>query len=432
MVQIFYSGYGLLGLAGLMVLRLLRPLLRRLPSRYSHGLDQRLDGVPQGLLAAKNGQQRLWVHASSVGEVQAALIILEALAREVPGLQYLLTTTTEQGNKVARLRLGEDIPCLMAPLDVPLLVRKSLERLQPDLYICLETELWPAMLRESRRSGVPVVVLNGRISQRSFLRYSRVAGLMSWLLQGVAGVAAIGQEDGRRFIGLGVAPARVRVCGNVKSAAVAPPGGTARAHYRRLLQLNREQVFICGSTHRGEEALLLQVYQQLAACRPVVWLLAPRHLERLAEVAELLYRAGIGFDYYSTLEKGGQRGHAVVLIDTMGELAELYSVGAYNFCGGSLVDQGGHNIMEAVRWGRPVYYGSSMADFQGPAAQLEAAGCGFRVEDGEALAALLLHHQTDRKAYQAACLQAEALKSGQTAIVQQQLALVKELLQPEA
>jgi 3-deoxy-D-manno-octulosonic-acid transferase len=362
-----------------------------------------------------------------VGEAQAAIILIVELLRTGEELQIILTSTTEQGNRMARSRLPASVWCLMAPLDVPQAVRRTLLVLRPDVYICLETELWPVMLTTLRKMGVPMLMLNGRLSERSSRRYRWVRSLMCSLLEGFQSVAVISEADGQRFVSLGVPASRIKVCGNLKYDMPAAQPEQVRIAHRKRLGVSSQVVFICGSTHEGEEEMLLPVFRQLAASLPVIWVVAPRHLERLSTVEAFFFRSGLAFHRYSELATR-DRLAAVVLVDTMGELADLYASGDYIFCGGSLVEQGGHNIMEAARWGRPVYYGPYMKDFRDVAELLTEAGGGFQVTDGAELATLLLHHHDYPGAYQTACAKAATIAAQQRGAVDRQAGIVTQLL----
>ena len=374
-------------------------------------------------------QKRVWLHAASVGEVRAAVIVVDALLQEMPGLSVVLTTTTEQGNKVARNLFPDDIPCLMAPLDVPIVVARALQKIAPDVYVCLETELWPVMLSMVRKSGIAAVLLNGRLSERSLGRYLYLKTFMSTLLQGFQWIATITSDDATRFACLGADADRIQVCGNVKSAMRKSDIQDRRNRYRQILQVGNEKVFLCGSTHSGEEEQLVTVYKRLCLQRDLLWVIAPRHLERIKEVAELLLQARLPFHYYTDLKNGGKRTNSVVLVNTMGDLVDLYSAGDYNFCGGSLVKRGGHNILEVVQQELPVYYGPFMNDFRQEAALLESAGCGFPVRDADQLAFLLQEHDHYPKKYNQACYQAKYLVLRGAEIVEKQIDLVKDLLE---
>ncbi len=427
--NILYLGYGIVGTGVYLLLHLFLPLLKHLGKRYSYGLEQRLGLYDDYLLPEIQSQKRLWLHAASVGEVRAAVIVAEAFLQEIPGLSVVLTTTTEQGNKIAKNLFPDDIPCLMAPLDVPIVVARALQKIAPDVYVCLETELWPVMLSMLRKKGIAAALLNGRLSERSLGRYLYLKTFMSQLLQGFQWIATITKEDASRFSRLGAVSDRVQVCGNVKSAMGKNDIPGRRNRYRQILQVGVEKVFVCGSTHSGEEEQLIPVYQRFSLQRDLLWVIVPRHLERIKEVAELLLRAGLQFHYYIELKNGGKRTHPVVLVNTMGDLVDLYSAGDYNFCGGSLVKRGGHNILEAVQQERPVYYGPFMNDFRQEADLLESAGCGFPVIDADQLACLLQDHDQHQEKYKQACKQAKNLVLSGAEIVEKQINLVKDLFE---
>lgn len=419
-----YSG---LGAGAYLLLELFRPLIEALGGRFAYGFSQRLGRYPRREFTDRSGGQTLWLHASSVGEVQAALVLVTALHADLHALRIVVTSTTEQGNRLARSRMPATVSCLMAPLDLPQAVRGALRTLRPDCYICLETELWPVMLTEVRRAKVPMLLLNGRLSQRSFDRYSLVRGYISSLLAGFQCVAVISEADGQRYTALGVPPSRIRVCGNLKYDMPAQSPDSVRAVSRQRLCVTSEQVFLCGSTHDGEEAQLLGVFRALAAQVPAVWVIAPRHLERLPAVEALLRRSGIPFDRFSRLAENG-RSAEVILVDSMGDLGDLYAGGDYIFCGGSLVNRGGHNIVEAARWGRAVHFGPHMKDFRDAAEMLVQAGGGFQVADAGGLIALLLSHVDNPDRYALACARAAEVAARQRGAVSRQADIVRAAL----
>lgn len=407
------------------ILLVCRPLFEQLGGRWAYGLTERLGRYPQ--LAAGPGERLLWLHASSVGEVQAALVLLDELTRSCTDLRILLTTTTEQGHRLAASRLGPRITCLMAPLDLPPAVGRALRAVRPDLYVCLETELWPVMLTRLRRAGVPMALVNGRLSERSCRRYRHIRSTMARLLNGFASLAVITEADGRRFVALGADALRIRVCGNLKYDMPADDPEATRRLSRARLGVDDETVLVCGSTHEGEEEQLLTLYRRLAERGPLVFVLAPRHLERVEAVSGLLGRAGIDCDRFSRVQAGGRTAPAV-LVDTMGDLADLYAGGDVLFCGGSLVDRGGHNIIEAARWGRPVFFGPHMKDFRDAADMLIEAGGGFQVSDVDALATLVLALRNDPGRSARACACAAAAAASQRGAVRRQADMVRRLL----
>jgi 3-deoxy-D-manno-octulosonic-acid transferase len=204
---------------------------------------------------------------------------------------------------------------------------------------------------------------------------------------------------------------------------------STREKYRSLLGIENEIAFICGSTRTGEEELLSKVFLRLReeSKQPVVWIVAPRHLERLKELKMLFKKLGLGVDLYSEI-KSKKRSHPVILIDCIGELAQLYAAGDYNFCGGSLVDKGGHNIMEAIRFGKPVYFGPSMKDFHDAVKILKPIGAGFQVSDVDALTNLFLEHMHNKNLYEDACRAAAEITAIHHGAAKRQADMVTQLL----
>ncbi|MCW5209772.1 hypothetical protein VU10_06290, partial [Desulfobulbus sp. US1] len=308
---------------------------------------------------ASSRTQLIWIHAASVGEVQAARALIAVLVDTLPEAAFFLTTMTRQGRAIARSLLPAQVHCELAPLDVPQAVDRALKLLQPDLYICLETEFWPVMLTKMRKAGVPMLLLNGRISERSFKQYQRIKGTVGAFLAGFSAIGVIGEQDKERFHHLGVPAECIQVCGNMKydlkydlmpqdpqDPKDLQKSGTnsaeqAEEKYARLLGIQPDDVvFICGSTRTGEEQLLLPVFRRLQEkySGRLLWILAPRHLERLPEVMALLDRAGLGYELFSQCTQGSQGStkecqENIILLDSMGELARLYAAGHYIFCG---------------------------------------------------------------------------------------------------
>ncbi|NOQ47446.1 MAG: hypothetical protein GQ559_12420 [Desulfobulbaceae bacterium] len=400
-----------------------------LARRYGYGLTQRLGNYPTSDFGEGGNCRRVWLHASSVGEVQAARVLIGEFSARHPEIHCILTTMTEHGHRVALKQFTDKVSCYLAPLDMAPAVRRALQAIRPDLYVCLETELWPAMLTEARRAGIRMVLLNGRMSERSYRRYRRIHCLIEPLLDGFEAFGVIRQADADRFAGLGVSREQIQVTGNIKYDLQAGDADSVRGQYRTALGLEGKKVFICGSTHTGEEELLISVYRRLAdqSDSEFIWIVAPRHLERLAQVKSLFNSHGIGFDLYTGIMQGN-RLHGVILVDCMGELANLYAAGDFIFCGGSLVDRGGHNIMEAARWGRPVYFGPSMKDFRDAVELLEPAGAGFQVMDAGELTEIILAHMHDAAEYNKACRAALSVAASQHGSAKRQVDMVERLL----
>ncbi len=426
--KVLYRFYAIVGTVIFVLFRPFAPLVHVLGPRFAYGLAERMGRYQNSARTYLGAGKRIWLHAASVGEVQAAVNLIGEL--EGQGEQhFFLTVTTEQGHRVAERKLSERATCLLAPFDVPFVVRRALRRIRPDLFICVETELWPALLMEIHRAGVKMSLVNGRMSERSFGRYQRIKGLMQQLLAGFSAVAVIGQQDRDRFSALGVAGECIRVSGNSKYTHAAVDRVQMHSRYRQRLGLEDATVFICGSTRTGEEELLIPVYERLhRQCgKRLVWIIAPRHLERIPALKSFFAH----FPLETTLLSDcvdGKCSAGIILVDTMGELADLYAAGDFNFCGGSLVGQGGHNIMEIVRWGLPVYFGPHMEDFRDAVELVVPTEAGFQVADAGELADVLSTHLGSKEQYDQACMAAKDLSALQCKAVAQQAEMVRGLL----
>jgi 3-deoxy-D-manno-octulosonic-acid transferase len=327
--------------------------------RYFGSFRARLGRLPPG--SGTGDRKSIWVHAVSVGEVLAVGPLLAALRVRFPALRLFVSTATITGQAVARQRLAAD-GVLYAPFDFPGPVRRTLAALDPALLVLVETELWPNLIHETRRRGARVALVNGRISPRSFARYRRVRPLMERLLAEVDLFLMQSEPHAARVRELGAPEARVRVLGNLKFDAL-PPAAPDEGLLRLLAGPADRPLWIAGSTVAGEEALVLAAFRELRARFPrSLLLIAPRHPERFGEVAALV--AAEGFRCRRRTRTEGQPDeHDVLLLDTLGELAQLYPLASVVFVGGSLVPAGGHNVLEAAMAGRAVVVGPHMENF---------------------------------------------------------------------
>lgn len=361
-------------------------LLRMATSgKYREGLTERLGRVPERVRRGLDGRAVVWVHAVSVGEVLAASRLIEELTERLGQgarpRRVVVSTTTRTGQKLARERFGAE-RVFYFPLDFAFAVRAWLGALRPEMLVLLETEFWPRMLTECRRAGVPVAVVNARISDRSWPRYRRLRAIWRRLLDGLTVVLAQSETDAERLRAIGAGD--VRVGGNLKyDVRAARPAAVTEALRARLPA--GIPILVCGSTLAGEEELILD-----AVPDGVVTMLTPRHPERFAEVAQILRKRGARWarrsewmERTTALEPG-----MVFLLDSIGELASVYSVGTAAFVGGSLVPSGGHNPLEPAQFGVPVVMGPSYENFRGIVAALQARNA-IRIAGPEQLRAAL-------------------------------------------
>jgi 3-deoxy-D-manno-octulosonic-acid transferase len=341
------------------------------------------------------GTPRIWIHAVSVGEVTAAAPIVASLRSDFPEACLILSTGTETGQEMARRLIPEATSLIYFPLDIPRIIRKMIRLARPEVVVLTETELWPNFLRICREFGIRVAMVNGRLSPRSFRKYRLTRFFWRRILKDICAMGVISATDAGRASAIGMAPEKIRVLGNAKydglAARVSPD-----IQEEAALRLNfaaGEKVLVAGSTHEGEETVVLEVFQKLLAAYPDFKLiLVPRHIERTGEVMQLVRQAG--FDDSLTLteiDQGRKRSHErVLVVNVIGELFKIYSLATVVYCGGSLVPRGGQNILEPAAWGKVVFYGPYMEDFRDEKTLLEEAGAGITVKNGPDLSEKIL------------------------------------------
>src|SRR5450631_867627 len=344
-------------------------------AKYRHGLLERLGRVPDRLfqLDAAHSLPVIWVHAVSVGEVLAASRMIHDLQQAAPGYRILLSTTTRTGQELARAKFGES-NVFYFPLDFGWAVRRYMRALRPALVVLLETEFWPNFLASCRTGCIPVAVVNARISDRSWPRYRRLYFLWEKILGAITLALAQSDEDAARLVAIGVPRDRVRTAGNLKfdvrTASQAAITSALGAHLPPGAPL-----LVAGSTLEGEENLLLAAWPGIVAAFPSArMVLAPRHPERFAAAQNLLACSGSWWRQRSQwiedpcdLPKGG-----IFLLDSIGELASIYSLAWVAFVGGSLVAAGGHNPLEPAQFGVPIVMGPHYGNFRGIVGALRA------------------------------------------------------------
>jgi 3-deoxy-D-manno-octulosonic-acid transferase len=401
-------------------------------SKYRAGLRQRFGHLPPEIVSTLRGVRPLWLHAVSVGEVIAAVPLVNALRQRFPHLPILVSTVTETGQTTAREKMAAEA-CLYFPLDYAWVVRQVVARLQPRLFLMVETEIWPNFLRELTRQGVPAILVNGRISPHSFRGYRRLRPFMRQVLQSITTFSMQTKLDAERIIAIGADPCRVHITGNIKyDLALTPLSDAEERALRADLGIGGEPVFMAGSTHRGEEDIAIEAYLQARARVPTLrLLLAPRHLDRLDEVEALLRKHQLTGQRRSRACLPSQRGAApVLLLDTIGELAKLYAVGTVVFVGGSFAPIGGHNVLEPAAHRKAILFGPHMHNFHQIAAALLEAGGALQVQKAEALGEHvipLLQHPERRQALGDAAYQVLCDNQG---AIERTVALIAQVLSP--
>ncbi|MBI5408898.1 MAG: 3-deoxy-D-manno-octulosonic acid transferase [Nitrospirae bacterium] len=354
------------------------------------GPESRLAFLRERLGVSSCKKTDIWVHAVSVGEVIACMPFLKMLKKEFPEKRIVLSTTTYTGQKVARERFPEADRIMYIPLDIWFCVRRAAASLNPRIFITIETELWPALFYALKRKGCRIIILNGRISNRSFKGYKRLSSFMKKVLACVDFLYMQGKSDAERIRSIGADKFKVGVMGNFKFDISFDGSG-----HPDWLEDVKGRILLAASTHKGEEEIILNAYESIRQDYPDLKLiLAPRHPERFSEVEELIRKRGLGYIKRSMMqnteyrtqstdeispnpsfskrgtinppfEKGGQGGILadIILLDTIGELSRVFSKADVAFVGGSLVPVGGHNILEPAYWARPIIFGPHMENF---------------------------------------------------------------------
>jgi 3-deoxy-D-manno-octulosonic-acid transferase len=367
--------------------------------KYIGSLKERLGFLP--ITFNLDGEESIWIHAVSVGEVLTARALAADLKALYPRLRLFLSTTTVAGQQVARQNVPSVDGVFYFPLDWAFIVRRTLNLVKPRLFVMMETEIWPNLLRLCRARGVKTVMINGRISSRSYSRYRLVRPLFRRVLADVDRFCMQSEESARRLIDLGADPSRVTVTGSLKFDSLEMPTATPHGRPReRVLRFFRiaphRHVIVAGSTMRGEESAVLRAFQRVKSSSPnALVILAPRQPERFGEVERLSREAGLVTMRRSELPIDAEPRADVVVLDSIGELARVYQIATAVFVGGSLVDHGGHNILEPAIVGKPILFGPHMQNFKEIADTFLTNGAGLQVQSARDLEETLLALLTD-------------------------------------
>jgi 3-deoxy-D-manno-octulosonic-acid transferase len=331
--------------------------------KLRHGFRARL-GFYGRAFDAGRGSPRIWLHGASAGDLLALQPMMKELKRRMPGCCVVVTTMTNSGLAMARSKLTEADVVVYAPYDLPLATRRAVRRLAPDLLVLEYTEIWPNLIRAATRAGARIALTNGRFSPERLSHYRALFGAIGNPLASIDLFLMRSDEEAERVLALGAAPDRVWVTGNTKfDALVLDPDATRAEALRAEMGLPRGPVFMAGSTHEGEEELLLSLYKEMLARHPRLSLVvAPRYVERAGRVMAMAAEAGLSVRLRSG---GAAAGSAqVTVLDTIGELAVAYRLATLVFVGGSFVRRGGQNVLEPAGQGRPVLFGPHMENFK--------------------------------------------------------------------
>ncbi len=332
--------------------------------KYRAGFWERWGRVPARIKKAADGKRVIWVHAVSVGEVLAVSRLIQEMHARCPQYRTVVSTTTDTGQRLARERFGAE-NVFYFPMDFAFAIRPYLEELRPELVIIAETEFWPNFIRLTHDGGARMAAVNGRISDRSWGGYRRVRFLLRKVLQKIDLYLTQTEEDRKRLIDIGAPKRCVHVSGNLKYD-VAPPSqapivASLGSSFRKT---GAGPVIVAGSTMEGEESLLLRAFEIVRGRHhDAVMIVAPRHPQRFQEVAEFVKSLGIPL-WRRSLWSGEDLSGAVLLLDTIGELSSVYELADVAFVGGSLVEYGGHNILEPAQYGVPVVIGPHYDNFR--------------------------------------------------------------------
>jgi 3-deoxy-D-manno-octulosonic-acid transferase len=402
-------------------------------NKYVGSIGQRLGYLPVSFNL--DGDESIWVHAVSVGEVLSARPLVTELRARYPKLRLFLSTTTLTGQQLARRSVSDVDAVFYFPFDWGFTARRTLNVVKPRLFVMMETEIWPNLLRECRRRRIRTVMVNGRISYRSFPRYRLIRPFIKRVLSDVDRFCVQGEETSRRLVELGADPARITLTGSLKfdSLETSPTPGRGRERVLRFFRIppNRP-VIIAGSTLKGEEEPVIRAFNRVRASggNPLL-VVAARHPERFEEVERLCRHEGLSAVRRTELPIDAEPRADAVVLDTIGELAQLYQVATVVFVGGSLVPAGGHNILEPALYGKPIVFGPHMQNFGEIAEAFVSNGAAIQVRSGSELQDVVVSLVGDpvRRARLGAA--AKALVESNRGARDRTLAVIRDLMPPD-
>nr|MBU1328877.1 3-deoxy-D-manno-octulosonic acid transferase [Candidatus Omnitrophota bacterium] len=372
--------------------------------RYRYGMKDRFGLLPEKIKSVCSKSKIIWVHAVSVGEIKAAGILAPFLRKAFPSHTLLFSTVTHTGNKVAKTIISGNESVFFLPFDISFIVDRVVRTVRPEIFISMETELWPNLILSLYKAGSRLILANGRISNRSYSRYKKGKFFISALLKKFSLILMQSDRDANRIIALGAQKEKVFVTGNLKFDIPLLDFDTKRTELRKRLNLKDEEVLlVAGSTHRGEEGDIIHGFSRLKKeYKDLRLLIAPRHIERAEEIEKLLIKTGFKSMKISFLSIGHSAKdiEPVFILDTIGELRSMYSASDIVFIGGSLIKKGGQNPIEPASLGKPIIFGKYTFNFHDVIKIFLENDSGLEVKDKEGLYSairFLLNNPEDRK-----------------------------------
>jgi 3-deoxy-D-manno-octulosonic-acid transferase len=354
--------------------------------KLREGFRERRGHLPAGAEALLGGRPVIWIHAVSVGEARLAVRLIRQLAVRTPELAVVLTTTTASSQKIARDTAGAAAVVTYCPFDLSWMVKRFLDAVNPRAAVILETEVWPNLLRQAEKRGIPALVVNARISDKALPAYLKWRAVLKPVFGRITRCLAQSEEHARRYARIGVPEERIRVTGNMKFDLEVPLLTESVRRAMSVFRADSKALWLAASTHAGEEAMTAAAFLGVRTHVPGAKLvIAPRHLERLAEVEEIIRSKGLKCAKITDLERHYAQDTDVLIVDEWGVLNQLYSLVDLVFVGGSLVPVGGHNLAEPAVAGCPVVYGPWTQNFRDMEEEFRSAGAGIRVADAREL-----------------------------------------------
>lgn len=335
---------------------------------------------------------RIWIHAVSVGEVVAAIPLAREMSHSMAGNDLVFSTTTKAGKQIIQKTFGGKIPCFYFPFDFPWVARRAVKTIAPDALLLMETELWPNIIRQCAKRKAPVLLLNGRVSDRMAAAKPTAVLLYTWTFKRLSAIGMQTETDAQRIIALGAPKETVTVTGNMKFDVTISDSDLEKiVAVDKIINPRKLKLFTAGSTHPGEEELILDAFAAARREAPdLLLVIAPRHIERAGEVAALAASRGYSVHKRSDMETRAGRDPSpardAIILDTIGELRYVYAVSTACFVGGSLIERGGHNVLEPAACGKAPFYGPHTANFRDSVRALEENGGGRPVSNARDLA----------------------------------------------